>query len=82
MATLREYYETGFSHCAKVHIKVPMDEVNIEGVLLYDFAGFFAFLSIYVPRSNNDLEFFIKLLSHFISVQNRFLKLKRVHTIR
>jgi len=62
MATLREYYETGFSHCAKVHIKILIDQ-NIEGVLLYDFAGFFAFLSIYVPGTSNSLEYFINLLS-------------------
>ena len=62
MASLREYYETGFSHCAKVHIKILLDQ-KIEGVLLYDFAVFFAFLSIYVPGTNNSLEYFVKLLS-------------------
>lgn len=61
MATLREYYERDFSHSARIHIKVPLDDQQIQGTVSYDFAGYCAFLSLYVS-GNKDMNFFVKLL--------------------
>lgn len=59
MATLREYYEKDFSHNTKVHIKVPSNGELIEGVILYDFAGYFAFLALYIPQADKELSFLL-----------------------
>jgi hypothetical protein len=63
MATLREYFETDFGHNFKFHIKLPFREERIDGVILYDFAGFFAFTALYVPGNDKILEFFLDLIS-------------------
>lgn len=63
MATLREYFEKDFSHSAKIHIKVPINDEFIEGAVLYDFAAFSAFVVLYVNNSDKDPAYFMDLLS-------------------
>lgn len=62
MGTLREYYETDFSHTARMHVKLPIDGYNLEGGVLYDFSGHIAFFSCYVPGQGRSLNFFITLI--------------------
>lgn len=68
MATIREYYEKDFSHSVRLHVKVPFEGSHIEGSVQYDFAGFFAFVALYVSRDRgNDSEYlkrFITSLSY------------------
>jgi TIR domain len=62
MATLRQYFETDFSHVLRVHVGVPLPNTDqIEGVWLVDFLGFASFLSCYVPGQRS-VEFFLDLL--------------------
>jgi len=63
MATLREYFEKDFGHNFRFHIKLPFRDSYIEGAILYDFAGFFAFSALYVPGEDKDLQFFLNLIS-------------------
>ncbi len=64
MATLREYYEKDFAHTTRLHVKFSVNNNSIEGSVLYDFAGFRAFVACYIPENNKDLDFFISLLSN------------------
>lgn len=63
MATLREYYEKDFSHCTRIYVKIPISDELVEGAILYDFAGFYAFVVLYVAGHNVKVDFFINLLS-------------------
>ena len=63
MATLRQYFDTDFSHCVRVSIKIDLNGIKQDGVLLYDFNGLMAFLAIYVGQKELDFDYFIKLLS-------------------
>lgn len=63
MATLREYFEQDFGHYFRVHIQVPFRDDPVEGIVAYDFASFSAFLSLYVPGDEKDLQFFLDLIS-------------------
>lgn len=63
MATLKEYYESDFSHCLKVHIKIPFEGNYLDGCVQYDFAGYTGFLSILIHETNKDINFFINLIS-------------------
>ena len=64
MATIREYYEKDFSHNTRLHVKIPFEGDYIEGSVLYDFAGFFAFLAVYVPEGRGkDLDYLKRLAS-------------------
>ena len=63
MATLREYYEKDFSHSTKIHVKVPYSGEQIEGAILYDFAGLSAFLALYVAGVDRDINYYVSLLA-------------------
>jgi len=63
MATLREYYEKDFSHSVRIHVELSIHNELIEGVVLYDFAGYSAFLSLFVTGRGRKIDFFISLLS-------------------
>lgn len=63
MATIREYYEKDFSNSTKIYIRLPINGEFIEGAILYDFAGFYAFVVLYVTGKNRTIDFFTKLLS-------------------
>ncbi len=63
MATIREYYEKDFSHNTRIYIKVPINGELIEGAILYDFAGFYAFVVLYVTGNDRKPDFFLELLS-------------------
>jgi hypothetical protein len=53
MATLREYFDTGFPHALKVHqglkLKLPEEEVEVVARLHFDFDSGAMFASFYVP---------------------------------
>ena len=42
---------------------MPFRSGSIEGMIVYDFAAFCAFLALYVPDDDKDLEFFLDLVS-------------------
>jgi hypothetical protein len=63
MATIREYYEKDFGHSTRIYVRVPINGELIEGAILYDFAGFCAFVALYVTGKDRKPDFFINLLS-------------------
>lgn len=63
MATLREYYEKDFSHSTRIYINVPINGEFIDGAILYDFAGFYAFVVLYITGNDRKPGFYINLLS-------------------
>ena len=63
MSTLREYFETDFSHCVRVRVKLEYQGGTQVARLYYDFSGFMAFLAIYIEQDSLDLEYFKNLLS-------------------
>jgi hypothetical protein len=62
MAALHQYYETDFSNTVRMHVRFPVEEENIEAVVLFDFVGLMAYVACYVPGPNRNLDFFFKLL--------------------
>jgi hypothetical protein len=63
MATLRQYFETDFSHVVRVSVKVSTpDGEEIDSYWLVDFLGYIAYLSCYVPCEGRSLEFFQQLV--------------------
>lgn len=62
MATLREYYETDFSHTARMHVKLPFGTHDLEAAVLYDFSGHIAFFSCYVSGQGLSLDYFVNLI--------------------
>jgi hypothetical protein len=62
MATLREYYEIDFKYTLRMYIKFPIEGLDLDAALLYDFAGYSAFFSCYVPGRERNLDFFITLI--------------------
>jgi len=63
MATLREYFEGDFGHNFRFHIKMPFRDGSIEGIIIYDFSSYSAFVALYIPDDDKDLEFFLDLIS-------------------
>jgi hypothetical protein len=63
MATVRQYFETDFSHVVRIQIKfgVP-NEGEVEGAWLVDFLGYLSFLTLYVPGASRPFEYYIRLL--------------------
>lgn len=63
MATLRQYFETDFSHMTRVSVRLPISGgTALDAVLLCDFAANLAFLSCYVPDETRGLDFFRQLV--------------------
>ena len=62
MATLRQYFETDFNNTARVHITLTYGDDRIEGVLLYDFSGYTAYLSCYITGKDRSYDYFVGLL--------------------
>lgn len=62
MATLRQYYETDFNNTVRVHVRFPVSGEDIEAVVLLDFAGYFGYLSCFVPGQGRKLDFFLTLI--------------------
>jgi hypothetical protein len=63
MATIRQYFETDFSHVVKVEVNLPVEgEGDIEAVWLVDFLGYMSFFSCYVPGESRKLHFFLRLI--------------------
>lgn len=63
MATVRQYFETDFSHTARIYLKVAApDQATVDAALLCDFAGNLMFFACYVPGADRPLEFFTRLL--------------------
>jgi hypothetical protein len=63
MATIREYYEKDFGHNVRLHIRFPFKEESIEGAVLYDLSGFYAFVIFFMPAEDKTLDYFIDFLS-------------------
>lgn len=64
MATLREYYDSDFNYAARLGIRLTPDAGDeLEGAILYDFAGFNSFLMCYVG-GEKPLEFFERLIAY------------------
>ena len=61
MATLHQYFETDFSHTARMHAKLPVGGSELDSIVLYDFSGCSAFLTCYVSGKENKLTFFLSL---------------------
>jgi hypothetical protein len=64
MATLREYFDADFNYAARLHVSVPGCEDAVEVALLYDFSGFTAFMTCYVP-GERAVDYFVELLKAF-----------------
>ena len=62
MATLRQYFEMDFPQTARFHVKFELTGRTIETCVNYDFTGYFAFVSCYVPWPDLGLDFFIELV--------------------
>lgn len=62
MGTLHQYFETDFSHATRMHVKLSVEGADIDGIVLFDFSGYAAFLSCYVPGNDRKLLFFVSLL--------------------
>ena len=63
MATIRQYFETDFSHAIRVEVSLPVQaEGDIEAAWLVDFVGYMSFFSCYVPGEGRSLEFFLRLI--------------------
>src|SRR5262245_28997655 len=63
MATIRQYFETDFSHTARVYLKaIGPDQSKVDTALLCDFVGNSAFLICFVPGVDRTLDFFLGLL--------------------
>lgn len=64
MATLHQYFETDFSHTARMHVKLSVEGSELDSIVLYDFSGCSAFLTCYVSGKENNLTFFLSLLNN------------------
>jgi len=67
MATIREYYEKDFGHCFRMHVLFPFNNEKIEGAVLYDFSGYYAFVTCYISKGDVSVNYFsdfIKTLSY------------------
>ncbi|WP_088257822.1 toll/interleukin-1 receptor domain-containing protein [Fimbriiglobus ruber] len=62
MATLRQYFDTDFSHTARLHVSLPSGEETIEASVFYDFSGYSAFIACYVPGKERELGFYLRLI--------------------
>ena len=63
MATLREYFEGDFGHNFRFSVKMPFRDGTIDGIIVYDFSSYSAFVALYIPDNDKDLEFFLDLIS-------------------
>ncbi len=63
MATLREYFDADFSYAARLHVTFPsITSEDVEGVILFDFAGGTAFVACFVRGSNHPFDFFVRII--------------------
>jgi hypothetical protein len=62
MATLREYFDADFSYAAKVHVRLPANEPDVDVVVLYDFSAHIAFLACYAAGTHHGLQEFLQLI--------------------
>ncbi len=62
MAALREYFETDFNNVVRVHVKFANLSYDLEAALLYDFAAYTTYLSIFVYGADHDLEYLGQLI--------------------
>lgn len=45
-------------------MKLSVEGSELDGIVLYDFSGYSAFLTCYVPGKENNLTFFLSLLNN------------------
>src|SRR6476619_4408948 len=62
MATLREYFDADFDYAVRVNVDFPLKGgEQVEGAILYDFAGLKSFLACYVPNQHVPFEYFMRI---------------------
>jgi hypothetical protein len=64
MATIREYFDTDFSWTAKFHCRIPAGSMNIEALVLIDFAGYKGFVSCYIPGAHHIMADYVEILKN------------------
>ncbi len=63
MPSLRQYFDTDFTHAVRVHLKLPaVNGCEIDGALFYDFSGCMAFLACFVAGDEHELDFYLNLI--------------------
>jgi hypothetical protein len=62
MATIREYFDSDFGYTAKIHCRILVGKSTVEARVLYDFAGYKAFLACYMPGESLTLTDYTNLL--------------------
>ncbi|UQR62715.1 toll/interleukin-1 receptor domain-containing protein [Bradyrhizobium sp. C-145] len=63
MATLREYFDADFSYAVRVHVDFPLKGGgDIQGAILFDFAGMKSFLACYVPDHSTPVDYFLQII--------------------
>jgi hypothetical protein len=63
MATVRQYFETDFSHVVRIHVKFALsDKEDVEALWLVDFLGYLSLLTCYVPGEGRSLDFYLRLV--------------------
>ena len=61
MASIREYFDADFGYTTKVDIKPAIDRTGIDAKVLFDFTAFTAYISCFVPGTDNGLELFLEV---------------------
>ncbi len=62
MATLRQYYDTDFNNTVRMHVRASACGEDLDAVVLFDFVGYFAYVSCFVSGQGRTLDFFTGLL--------------------
>ncbi len=62
MATLKQYYETDFSHALKMSVILHYAGDDIEGAVVYDVAAYAAFVTWYIPGTGRTPDYFAGFL--------------------
>ena len=63
MATLKQYFETDFTHVVRLQVTFPVNEGQVEAYWLVDFLGYMSYMSCYVPETNRKLDYFLSLVN-------------------
>ncbi len=61
MATIRQYFDTDFSHAVRMHVSFESGTLKIESIFLYDFSGYIMFFSCFIPGKKS-LDFYLQLI--------------------
>lgn len=64
MATIRQYFDTDFSHATKMHVSFHFDGLKIDSSIFYDFSGYMAFIACYIPEQDKSLDYYLGLIQN------------------